>query len=105
MRGPITYVTDKYFFTNPSPNAFLLGDGIAQWATDWLAEELGVRFLAGARRVCLLHKVQTGSGSHLPFYPMGAGGREADNSPQSSGEVMNGGAIPPLLTRLHGVVL
>jgi hypothetical protein len=31
--------------------------------------------------------------------------READHSPPSSGEVMNGGAIPPLLTRLHGVVL
>jgi hypothetical protein len=32
-------------------------------------------------------------------------GREADHSPPSSAEVKNGGAIPPLPLRLHGVVL
>jgi hypothetical protein len=30
---------------------------------------------------------------------------EADHSPSFSADVKNGGAIPPLLTRLHGRVL
>jgi hypothetical protein len=32
-------------------------------------------------------------------------GREADHSPLSSAEVKNGGSIPPLPIRLHGIVL
>jgi hypothetical protein len=48
----------------------------------------------------LLHSVQTGSGTHPASYLMGAGAtrqeREADNSPHSSSEVKNGGAIPPI---------
>jgi hypothetical protein len=49
-----------------------------------------------------LHSVQTGSGAHPVFYPMGTGGsfpgvnrpgRETDHS--SNAEVKNGGAIPP----------
>jgi hypothetical protein len=53
----------------------------------------------------LLHSVQTGAGAHADFYPMVTGGsfpgvmqprREADDSPPSSSEVKNGGAIPPL---------
>jgi hypothetical protein len=32
-------------------------------------------------------------------------GCEADHSPPSSGEVKNGGAIPPLSIGLHGVML
>jgi hypothetical protein len=32
-------------------------------------------------------------------------GREADHSPPSSAEFKNGGAIPPLPIRLHGVVM
>jgi hypothetical protein len=31
--------------------------------------------------------------------------READDSPPSSSEIKNGGAVPPLPIRLHGVVL
>jgi hypothetical protein len=31
--------------------------------------------------------------------------READHSPPSSAEIKNGGAIPPLPIRLHGLVL
>jgi hypothetical protein len=49
--------------------------------------------------------VQTDSGAHPASYPKGilgssprgkAAGGEADHSPPSSAEVMNGGAIPPL---------
>jgi hypothetical protein len=50
--------------------------------------------------------LQIGSSIHPALYPMGTGGdslgvkrpkRESDNSPPSSTEVKNGGAIPPLL--------
>jgi hypothetical protein len=60
-----------------------------------------------------LRSVQAGSGAHPP-YPVGTGGsfpeikgqgREADNSPPSSIEVKDGGGIPPLPLRLHGIVL
>jgi hypothetical protein len=41
----------------------------------------------------LLHSVQTGSGpTQSPIFP-------------SNAEVKNDGAIPPLLARLHGLVL
>jgi hypothetical protein len=48
--------------------------------------------------------VQTGSGTHGIYYPMGTDvsfpegkqlGHEPDHSPPSSAEVKNGGAIPP----------
>jgi hypothetical protein len=62
-----------------------------------------------ARNFSLLHSIQIGSGAHRATYPMGTGvtrlWREADHSPPSSAEVKNGGAIPPLPVRLHGVVL
>jgi hypothetical protein len=72
-----------------------------------------VRFPAGAI-FFLLHSVQTGCGARPVSYPMGTGGfsrgakrqgREADHSLPSSAEVKNGGAIPLLPIRLHGVVL
>jgi hypothetical protein len=34
----------------------------------------GVRFPAGAGNFSLHHRVQTGSGAHPAFYPMGTGG-------------------------------
>jgi hypothetical protein len=39
-------------------------------ATDWTA---GIRFQAGAKS-SHLHSVQTGSGAHQAFHPMGTGG-------------------------------
>jgi hypothetical protein len=48
-----------------------------------------------ARYSSLLHVIQTGSGAHTASYPMSNGstapspGREADHSPQTSGEVKN----------------
>jgi hypothetical protein len=63
----------------------------------------------------ILHVVQTGSGTHQAFYPMDTEGlpppevklprREADRSPSSNAEVKDGGDIPPLPVRLHGMVL
>jgi hypothetical protein len=56
-------------------------------------------------QVISLHHIQTSSGAHPAFYPMGAGddflgGKvyrcEADHLPPSSAKVKNGGAIPPL---------
>jgi hypothetical protein len=53
----------------------------------------------------LLHNVQTDSGAHPAFSPMGTGGdfpgakwpgREADHSPPSNAEIKNDGVIPPL---------
>jgi hypothetical protein len=53
----------------------------------------------------LLHSVQTASGAHIFYYPMGTGGcfpgvkrkgREADYLFLSIAEIKNGGAIPPL---------
>jgi hypothetical protein len=64
-----------------------------------------VQFPAEARDFSVLHTVQTGSGAHLAFCRMGLRalspgikwpGHEADNSPPSSAEVENGGALPPL---------
>jgi hypothetical protein len=61
-----------------------------------------------------LYYVWTGFGAHPASYSMGTGGsfpgvkrlgREADRSPPSSAKVKNGGAIPPLPTCLHGIVL
>jgi hypothetical protein len=58
--------------------------------------QAGVKFLAGAGKFSLLHRVQTGSGSHPASYAMGtrgpfpggkAAGREADHSPSPSAEV------------------
>jgi hypothetical protein len=68
-----------------------------------------VRFSAGARDFCRLHRVQAGTGTHPGSYPMGAGGSfpgdKADHSVACIAEVKNSGAIPPLPTRLHSVVL
>jgi hypothetical protein len=66
---------------------------MARWAT---VCTVGVVFPAGTKKFSLLHSVQTGSGAHSAFYPMGAGGSyhggkaagiEADFSPPSSTEV------------------
>jgi hypothetical protein len=68
-------------------------------ATGWTGE---VRSPAGAKHLCLLHSVQTGSRASYSvgtwgLYPgVELPGREADHSPASSAEVKNGGAIPPL---------
>jgi hypothetical protein len=63
----------------------------------------------------LHHRVQNGSGTNPPSYPVGTRdsfpgvkrpGREADHSPPSSAEVKNAwryASTPPI--RLHGVVL
>jgi hypothetical protein len=37
----------------------------------WMAR---VQFLAGVRDFSLLHSIQTDSGAHPAFYPMGTGG-------------------------------
>jgi hypothetical protein len=62
--------------------------------------------------LCIVH---TGSGDHLVSHIIGTGGSfpqgkaagayEADQSPLSSAEDMNSGAIPPLPVRVHGVML
>jgi hypothetical protein len=74
----------------------------------------GVRHLAGVRNFSLLHSIQTGFGAHSASNLMGTGdspavskrsGCEAYHSLQSSAEVKNGGAIPPLPIHLYGVGL
>jgi hypothetical protein len=66
----------------------------------------GVQFLTGARGFSVFHIVQTAVGPTQPtiqWVPGGIStavkrlGREADQSPPSSAELKNGGAIPPLL--------
>jgi hypothetical protein len=78
---------------------------------DWMAR---VRFPAGVRDFSLLHSIQTSSEAHPSYYPVGTRGsfpgvkwpgREADNLLPTNAKVKNGGAIPPLPTCLHGVVL
>jgi hypothetical protein len=60
------------------------------------------------------HNTVNGSGAHPAFYAMVMGpvspwakrpGHEAYHLTPSSSEVKNGGAIIPLLIRLHGVVV
>jgi hypothetical protein len=68
--------------------------------------DIGVPFAARARDFCRLHSVQTGSGVHTAYYPMGTGGAlssgvkrsvcEADHSRPTTAEVKNAGAMPPL---------
>jgi hypothetical protein len=74
----------------------------------------GVRFLAGAKDFLFSTAPRPALGPHPASYPLGTGalspgvkrlGREADHSPPSSAEIENGGAIPPLSTRFHDVVL
>jgi hypothetical protein len=60
-----------------------------------------VQFLAGERDFSLFHSIQTSSSAHPAsrgFFPPGVKQLEceADDSPPSSAEVKNGGAIPPL---------
>jgi hypothetical protein len=71
----------------------------------WAGQPAGVRFPARIRDFPLFHSIQTGSGANTASYPVGIGalspgvkrsGHEADNSPPSSAEVKNGGAIPSL---------
>jgi hypothetical protein len=66
------------------------------------------------RNVSILHRFPTGCGAHPTSHPVGTGGffsrvkrqgLEADHSPPSNAEVKNGGAVPPVPIRLHGVVL
>jgi hypothetical protein len=76
---------------------------------------LGVRVPAEAGNFSLLHRVQTGSGTHPASYPRGTRGsfpgvkqprREADHSLPSSVKVKNAWSYtstPPVC--LHGVVL
>jgi hypothetical protein len=73
-----------------------------QRATSWTA---CVRFTAEAKDFSPLHSVQTGSGDHPSSNIMVSGGLlppkvklpscEADQSPPSSAEDKNGGAMPP----------
>jgi hypothetical protein len=58
-----------------------------------------VRFPARASDISLLHRVQTGSGTHPDFYPrrLNLPGCEVDHSLPSIVEVKNDGAIPQLL--------
>jgi hypothetical protein len=68
-----------------------------------------LQFLARARDFSLLHSVQTGSGVHPASSPMGTGDSflrgKVGHLPPSGAEGENGGAVSPLLKRLHGVVL
>jgi hypothetical protein len=75
---------------------------VYRWAAEW---KVWVRFPA-VQEFNLLHSVQTDTGAHPAFYPMGTGdsfspgakwqGRYADHSPRSSAKVKNGGAVPPV---------
>jgi hypothetical protein len=75
------------------------GSGIAQWySTGLRAGWSGVRVPAGAGNFSLHHSVQTDSGAHPAFYPMGTRdsspgvkrpGREADHWHPSSAGVKN----------------
>jgi hypothetical protein len=65
---------------------------VAGIATGYRLDNGGV----GVQKLSLLHVVQTGSGAHPAFYPMGTGGpfpggkvteREANRSPPTSAEV------------------
>jgi hypothetical protein len=60
-----------------------------------------VQLLTRARQ-SLLHSVQTGSGAHPASCPMGTGVFFLEGK---AAQVKNGGTIPPLPIRLHGVVL
>jgi hypothetical protein len=98
--------------TNPSPDAFLLWDGIAQRATGWTAEELrggGFDSWQGQNGSVFFTEFKPALGPTYPSILWVPGAlslsREADHSPPRSGEVMNGGAIPLRLTRLHGMSL
>jgi hypothetical protein len=70
-------------------------------------DDRGVRFLAEARDFSFLHSVQSGFGIHPASSPLGTGvvspAVRREGRP-SHAEVKNGGVIPPLGTRLHGVV-
>jgi hypothetical protein len=70
--------------------------------------------LGRSKRFSVLCSIQTGSGPHSSSYPIAAGAVspcvkrhwiEADNTPPSSVEIKNGGAIPPIPIRLYGMVL
>lgn len=71
-----------------------------------------VRFLAGARDFFLLHTVQTSSGVQttsnryhgLSLWVVKQPEREANYSPPSSPEVMNGGDVPPYPHIFHSMV-
>jgi hypothetical protein len=75
----------------------------------------GVRFSAGAKDFSLLHSVKIDSGAHPLSYAMGTRDffprgvnrpeRDADDPLLSNAEVKNDGAILPLRTCLHGIVL
>jgi hypothetical protein len=65
----------------------------SDYATGWTNR---VQLPMGARDFCLLHGVQSGSGAHRGFYPMGTGdlspevkrpAQEANHSPPSVAEV------------------
>jgi hypothetical protein len=90
----------------------------------WSVQQLGygldywdsrVQFPAGARNFSLHHSVQTGSGAHPAFCPVGTEGsfpgvkqlgHGADHSPPSSAKVKNAWSYTStLLISLHSVVL
>jgi hypothetical protein len=96
--------------------SFRQGARIAQLCSTGLrAGWSGVWVPVGAGNFSLHLRVQTGSGFHPAFYPMGtrysfpgdkAAGRQADHSPPFSAEVKKAWShisTPPI--RLHGVVL
>jgi hypothetical protein len=57
----------------------------------------GVQFLAKERGFSLLHNIQTGSGAHLAFYPMGTRGFFPGNKVSlSDAKFKNDGAVPLL---------
>jgi hypothetical protein len=77
--------------------------GNTNGATGWTADDLGLDSGQG-QYFSALHVIQTGSGAHPAYYPMGTGGdfpglkrpgSEADRSPPSSTEIKNGAAISP----------
>jgi hypothetical protein len=94
------YTSEEYPCIQVVHRRFGSWDSSVGIATGWTAR---VRFQT-VQEFSLLHVVHTGSGAHQA-YLMGTGavytgvkrpGREADYSPPSSAEVMNGGAMPPL---------
>jgi hypothetical protein len=91
--------------------AYILGDSLVDIAAGYGRPGF---YSQRGHDFSLLHSFKTGSGAHpashkiLPgaLYPEAKRlGRDADHSLPSNAEVTNGGAIPPLPIRLHGVLL
>lgn len=75
--SPTTCLFLAYFLSFSSPTLhyffYLFRYSVVGIATKLRAEWFGVQFLVVAPDLCLLQKVQTGSGAHPASYAMGTG--------------------------------